>query len=339
MLIVANTAVSIVIPLLNEEATLRTLRDRLFAMATEHQLRLQIVFIDDGSKDGSWAQIQKLAEEDGRVVGLRFRRNFGKAAALAAGFEHASAPILITMDADLQDDPNEVPNLIKKLDEGFDCVSGWKQKRHDPWHKTMPSKGFNWLVGKLTGLKLHDHNCGLKAYRRQIFDEVKLYGEMHRFIPVLAQSRGFRIAEVPVVHHPREHGYSKYGWSRLPKGFLDLITVCLLTEYRQRPLHLIGSMGLISFAIGSSLLALLTLAWVLTRMFGSATPIHLHERALFYYAIVAVIVGVQLVSMGILAELIIATNRPNTSPYSISEKTGVGPMIAGNSISPSGCPG
>ncbi len=339
MLTVANKAVSIVIPLLNEEATIRTLRDRLFAMATENQLQLQIVFVDDGSKDNSWAEIQKMSEEDCRVVGLRFRRNFGKAAALAAGFEHASAPILITMDADLQDDPQEVPNLIKKLDEGYDCVSGWKQKRHDPWHKTMPSKGFNWMVGKLTGLKLHDHNCGLKAYRRQIFDEVKLYGEMHRFIPVLAQARGFRVAELPVVHHPREHGYSKYGWSRLPKGFLDLITVCLLTEYRQRPLHLMGSVGLLSLAGGSILLALLTFAWICTRLFSSATPIHLHERAVFYYAIVAVIVGVQLVSMGILAELIIATNRPNAVPYSIAEKAGLGPKVIGSTISSSGCPG
>ncbi len=173
----------------------------------------------------------------------------------------------------------------------------------------------------MTGLKLHDHNCGLKAYRRNIFDEVKLYGEMHRFVPVLAAARGFRVSELPVVHHPREHGQSKYGWSRLPKGFLDLMTVCLLTEYRQRPLHLMGSLGLLSLAIGSLVLMFLTAAWGVTRCFNFETPIHLHQRALFYYAVVAIIVGVQLVSTGILAELIIAANRPNTVPYSIAERT------------------
>lgn len=319
---IASRSLSIVVPLYNEEATLRTLRDRAVGMAEKNGLELQIVFVDDGSKDGSWSEIQKLAAEDSRVVGLRFRRNFGKAAALAAGMEQVTAPVVVTMDADLQDDPDEVPNLIAKLDEGYDCVSGWKQKRHDPWHKTMPSKVFNWTVGRMTGLKLHDHNCGLKAYRRNIFDEVKLYGEMHRFIPVLAAARGFRVTELPVVHHPREHGQSKYGWSRLPKGFLDLMTVCLLTEYRQRPLHLMGSLGLLSLAVGSLVLLFLTAAWCVTRCFDFEAPIHLHQRALFYYAVVAIIVGVQLVSTGILAELIIAANRPNTVPYSIAERTG-----------------
>jgi dolichol-phosphate mannosyltransferase len=314
-------AVSIVVPLLNEEATIRTLRDRLFEMASRRQIDLQVVFVDDGSSDASWKIVKQLAKEDHRVSGIRFRRNFGKAAALAAGIEQAKASIVVTMDADLQDDPDEVPNLLAKLDEGFDCISGWKQKRFDPWHKTVPSKVFNWLVGRFSGVRLHDHNCGLKAYRRAIFDEVKLYGEMHRFIPVLAAARGFRVGEIAVTHHPREHGVSKYGWSRLPKGFLDLLTVCLLTEYRQRPLHLMGSFGLLSFAVGSIVLAFLTLAWIVTRCLAFKEPIHLHERAVFYYAIVAIIVGVQLVSTGILAELIIAANRPNTSPYSIAERT------------------
>jgi len=315
------STISIIVPLLNEQATLRTLRDRLTKMASEQQWDLQIVFVDDGSTDQSWSTIQELASEDSRVIGVRFRRNFGKAAALAAGIEKAAGPIIVTMDADLQDDPDEVPKLIAKLDEGYDCVSGWKQTRHDPWHKTMPSKVFNWLVGRLTGLQLHDHNCGLKAYRRPIFSEVQLYGEMHRFIPVLAAARGFRVAEVSVVHHPREHGYSKYGLSRLPKGFLDLLTVCFLTEYRQRPLHLLGSLGLLSFGIGSLLMLWLTLSWVVTRTISSLEPIHLHERAVFYYAIVALVVGVQLISMGIIAELIIAAHRPNTIPYSIRELT------------------
>ncbi len=290
-------------------------------MATRHEIQLQIMFVDDGSSDASWSIIETLAKEDDRIVGIRFRRNFGKAAALAAGIERSFSPIIVTMDADLQDDPDEVPKLLAKLDEGFDCVSGWKQKRHDPWHKTMPSKVFNWMVGRFTGLQLHDHNCGLKTYRRQIFNEVQLYGEMHRFVPVLAAARGFRVAEVPVIHHPRVHGQSKYGLSRLPKGFLDLMTVCLLTEYRQRPIHLLGSAGLLSFGVGSLLMLWLTLSWIVTRCISSFEPIHLHERAVFYYAIVALIVGVQMVSMGILAELIIAAHRPHTVPYSICEQT------------------
>lgn len=297
------------------------LRDRLVSMSSEQGINLQIVFVDDGSTDDSWKTIQELASEDARVVGIRFRRNFGKAAALAAGIEKALGSIIVTMDADLQDDPNEVPKLIAKLLEGYDCVSGWKQTRHDPWHKTMPSKVFNGLVGKLTGLRLHDHNCGLKAYRRQIFSEIQLYGEMHRFIPVLAAARGFKVAEVSVVHHSREFGHSKYGLSRLPKGFLDLLTVCLLTEYRQRPLHLLGSMGLLSFGIGSFLMLWLTLWWIVSRMFESLEPIDLHQRAIFYYAIVALVIGVQMISTGILAELIIAAHRPNTVPFSIQEET------------------
>jgi glycosyltransferase involved in cell wall biosynthesis len=318
---VASDSVSIIIPLLNECATLRALRDRIMEMAEQHSIQAQIVFVDDGSSDGSWSTIQELAAEDARVIGISLRRNFGKAAALAAGIEHATAPLLVTMDADLQDDPSEVPRLIEKLKEGFDCVSGWKQKRHDPWHKTMPSKVFNWLVNRLTGLSLHDHNCGLKAYRSTIFQEVKLYGEMHRFIPVLAAARGYRVTEIPVKHHPRKHGQSKYGWSRLPKGFLDLLTVCLLTEYRQRPLHLMGSLGLICFAVGSLMILWLTGSWVVTRSFESFTPVHLHQRAVFYYAMVALVVGIQLITTGILAELIIASHRPNTQPYSIREKT------------------
>jgi glycosyltransferase involved in cell wall biosynthesis len=322
-----STSVAIVVPLLNEAATLRELYSRLVAVADAHQLQLEVIFVDDGSTDLSWPTIEELAGRDPRVRGLRLRRNFGKAAALAAGIEHATSPILVTMDADLQDDPQEVPRLIAKLAEGFDCVSGWKKKRHDPWHKTWPSKGFNWLVNRLTGLQLHDHNCGLKAYRRSIFDEVKLYGEMHRFIPALAAAKGFRVTELPVVHHPRQHGQSKYGWSRLPKGFLDLLTVCFLTEYRQRPLHLLGSLGLLSFATGSLLLSWLTASWIITRCSNSLPDLHLHDRALFYYAIVALVVGVQLISMGILAELIIAAHRPMTSPYSISARTSTADLL------------
>lgn len=317
----AHTAITVLIPLLNEEESLRALYDQLTAMANKSQLELQIIFVDDGSNDGSWKIIESLAKADTRVTGIRFRRNFGKAAALAAGIQKSVHPIIVTMDADLQDDPNEVPNLVAKLAQGYDCVSGWKKNRLDPWHKRWPSKVFNWMVGKISGLVLHDHNCGLKAYRREVFQEVHLYGEMHRFIPVLAAARGFRVTEIPVLHHARKFGSSKYGWSRLPKGLLDIFTVCFLTEYRQRPLHLLGSLGMICFAFGSIVLTWLTAAWIVTRTFSNLDPIHLHERAVFYYAIVSLIIGIQLIVMGVLAELIIATNRRSAIPFSISQST------------------
>ncbi len=265
-------SVSILIPLLNEQDSLRALHERLSVMAEQAKLQLQIIFVDDGSTDSSWQIIESISELDPRVHGIRFRRNFGKAAALAAGIQRAIHPIIVTMDADLQDDPNEVPHLVQKLEEGYDCVSGWKKNRLDPWHKRWPSKVFNWLVGRISGLVLHDHNCGLKSYRREVFQEVHLYGEMHRFIPVLAAARGFKVTEIPVLHHARKFGSSKYGWSRLPKGLLDIFTVCFLTEYRQRPLHLLGSLGLIAFALGSMVLGWLTFAWIVSRIFTSFTP-------------------------------------------------------------------
>ncbi len=224
------------------------------------------------------------------------------------------------MDADLQDEPSEIPNLIGKLNEGFDVVSGWKKVRHDPWHKVFPSRVFNGLISWLTGVKLHDHNCGLKAYRSEVLKEVHLYGEMHRFIPVLAASKGFRVSEIVVQHHARKHGSSKYGVERFIKGFLDLLTVYFLTSYGNRPQHLLGGFGLISLFSGTVGLLLLSCMWVISRI----TPmdaIHLHQRAIFYYCIVALLMGIQLVSLGFLAELITAQHRPAHEPYSISEDT------------------
>jgi dolichol-phosphate mannosyltransferase len=312
---------SVLIPLLNEQATLEPLCSQLRAVAKENDKQIEIVLVDDGSTDESWKVIQQIASNDDRIHGIRFRRNFGKAAALSAGLQQCSAPIVITMDADLQDEPQELPKLVAQLDAGFDCVSGWKKERQDPWHKRWPSLGFNALVNWITGLKLHDHNCGLKAYRREVFNEIQLYGEMHRFIPALVAARGFRVTELAVHHSPRQHGVSKYGWTRLPKGFLDLMTVSLLTGYRQRPSHLLGSIGLTSLLFGGLSLSWLTLWWVLSRTVSGEVPIHLHQRAIFYYAMAAIIVGVQLVVMGILAELIIATQRTSTAAYAISERT------------------
>jgi glycosyltransferase involved in cell wall biosynthesis len=311
---------SILIPLLNEQATLEPLCNQLAAVAKANDKLFEIVLVDDGSTDGSWEVIEQLASTYDYIYGIRFRRNFGKAAALSAGLQQCSAPIIITMDADLQDEPQELPKLVAKLGEGFDCVSGWKKERQDPWHKRWPSLGFNALVNWITGLKLHDHNCGLKAYRREALDEIQLYGEMHRFIPALVAARGFRVTELAVHHSPRQHGVSKYGWTRLPKGFLDLMTVSLLTGYRQRPSHLLGSIGLTSLLFGGLSLSWLTLWWFLSRTISGDAPIHLHQRAIFYYAMAAIIVGVQLVVMGILAELIIATQRTASAPYAISEK-------------------
>ena len=312
--------VSIVVPVYNEQDSLAELVKRIADVAQTHPLNYEILMVDDGSKDDSWKTIEKLAQEHAEVRGLKLRRNFGKAAALAAGFENSTSDLIITMDADLQDDPQEIPNLLAKLDEGFDVVSGWKKVRHDPWHKVFPSRLFNGLISWLTQVHLHDHNCGLKAYRRGVMDEVYLYGEMHRFVPVLAAARGFRVSEIVVQHHAREHGQSKYGFERFIKGFLDLLTVYFLTGYGNRPQHMLGTAGLFSFLGGATGLVLLTLLWIVTRV----TPleeIHLHSKAIFYYCIVALLLGVQLISIGFLAELFTAQNRPTHRPYSLAKDT------------------
>lgn len=316
---------SIVVPVYNEHESIAELVNRTVSVAERHQIDLEILLVDDGSSDASWAQIVALAQQYStlgrRVCGLKLRRNFGKAAALAAGFDHAQGQRLITLDADLQDDPEEIPALLAKIEEGYDVVTGWKQVRHDPWHKVGPSRIFNRLISWLTGVKLHDHNCGLKAYRREVLDEVKLYGEMHRFVPVLAAARGFKVAEIVVRHQPRVHGVSKYGIERFIKGLLDLFTVYFLTGYRNRPQHLLGSLGLASLGLGGIGLSILTCLWALSRMSESWEDIHLHQRAIFYYCIVAMLLGAQLLSVGFIAELITAQNRPHTRPYSLSQST------------------
>lgn len=312
--------VSVIIPLLNENDSLRTLHAALVDVLHANSLHYEIFFVDDGSTDGSWETIGSLAENDINTHGIRLRRNFGKAAALAVGLEAAQHDIAITMDADLQDDPQEIPRFLQKMDEGFDVVSGWKRVRHDPWHKTFPSLIFNRLVSRLTGIDLHDHNCGFKSYRRQIFDDVKLYGERHRFIPVLAAAAGWRIAEIEVLHHPRTHGVSKYGLSRLPKGFLDLLTICFLTGYSQRPLHLIGSAGLIAFVLGGGGLTALSIMWMTSRLWGD-NPLHLHRTAVFYYCITAILLGGQFLVAGLLAELMTSIGRRTMPSASIAEST------------------
>lgn len=312
---------SAVIPVYNEEASLVRLHEEIRQVCREHSLQIEIWFVDDGSRDGSWSVIESLAAKDPMTFGLRFRRNFGKAAALSAGFEAVRGDIVFTLDADLQDDPKEIPRFLEMLNDGFEVISGWKVVRHDPWHKTMPSRVFNGLVGKLTGVKLHDHNCGFKCYRREVLDEVDLYGELHRFIPVLASSRGFKVGEIAVEHRAREHGSSKYGFERFVKGFLDLLTVYFLTGFRQRPQHLLGTLGLIAFAFGSLGMTYLSGYW-LVKEFSSLGEdwLPLHQRPLTLYSLGAVLLGAQLISLGFLAELITAYQGRSASNYSIRNR-------------------
>ncbi len=311
---------SLVIPVFNEEESLGELRAEIDRVAAGQGYDLEILFVDDGSSDRSWEQIRSLAAQDPRVRGIRFRRNFGKAAALDAGFRAAKGGVVVTLDADLQDDPAEIPNFLKRLDEGNDVVSGWKKVRHDPWHKVFPSRIFNWMVSRMTGVKLHDHNCGMKCYRRPVIEEVQLYGELHRFVPVLAAARGWKVGELVIQHRPRKHGYSKYGMRRFAKGFMDLLSVRFVTGYGNRPQHFLGMLGLTSFSLGALGLLALTAAWIITRMSDSLPDIDLHQRALFYYSITGLILGAQFISVGFLAELIAARSYRASDAYSIAEE-------------------
>ncbi|MBN2577571.1 MAG: glycosyltransferase family 2 protein [Pirellulales bacterium] len=315
---------SVVIPVLNEAASLEQLHRELSEVAAAQRYDLEIVFVDDGSRDGSWELIRRLAERDPRVHGLRFRRNFGKAAALSAGFARARGELVMTLDADLQDDPREIPRFLDAMRQDLDVVSGWKKIRRDPWHKVYPSRVFNALVSGLTGVELHDHNCGMKCYRREIFNEVQLYGELHRFVPVLAASRGYRVGEIEIRHRPREFGRSKYGVARFLKGFLDLLTVKFLTGFGQRPQHVLGAVGLLFFAFGALALFYLACQWIISRMLPGVADIDLHKRALTFYSIASLLMGGQLMSLGFLAELFIAYHHPQVKSYSICERIGGG---------------
>jgi glycosyltransferase involved in cell wall biosynthesis len=311
---------SAVIPLFNEAESLAMLYAELVAVAKAEEYDIEIIFVDDGSTDGSWAEVRRLVKADRRVRGIRFRRNFGKAAALSAGFRAARGELIVTLDADLQDDPREIPRLLAAMEGNCDVVSGWKQVRHDPWHKVLPSRVFNWLVSWLTGVYLHDHNCGLKCYRREVLAEVRLYGELHRFVPVLAAARGFRVGELAVAHRPRKFGRSKYGVRRFIKGFLDLLTVKFLTGFGQRPQHLLGGIGLVCFFLGTVSITYLTGYWIVERILGHDPE--LHNRPALIYSIGAILFGAQLVSIGFLAELITAYTGRDADTYSVVERAG-----------------
>ncbi len=312
---------SIVIPVYNEAASLDALHHELREVAAGNGYELDIVFVDDGSTDGSWELIERIAAADPQVRGIRFRRNFGKAAALSAGFATAQGQLIMTLDADLQDDPHEIPRFLARMDEGLDVVSGWKQVRHDPWHKVIPSRIFNGMVSRFTGVRLHDHNCGMKCYRREIFDEVRLYGELHRFVPVLAASRGYRVGELVIQHRARKFGRSKYGVSRFMKGFLDLLTVKFLTGFGQRPQHVLGGIGLVSFVTGAAWLLALAMEWTLSRIVPGIEDVHLNHRPAVIYALALLLLGGQMLSMGVLAELFVAYHGEQAQNYSISART------------------
>jgi len=317
---------SVIIPVLDEAENLPQLYRELADVAGTEGYQLQMIFVDDGSTDGSWPVIERLAAEDSRVLGIRFRRNFGKAAALNAGFNAAEGDRIVTIDGDLQDDPAEIPRLLAKLDEGFDVVSGCKQVRHDPLDKVLPSRVFNWLVSNLTGVRLHDHNCGLKCFRREVMLEIRLYGELHRFVPVLAAARGFKVSEVVIQHRPRKYGRSKYGLSRIITGLLDLLTVKFVIGYGQRPQHLMGTFGLGSFALGGAGMFYLAVRWCLSRMIDGMVPIHLHETAALYYSLALIMIGAQFMSFGFLGEMITAYLVRESDTYSIKEHTAPGQL-------------
>lgn len=297
---------SVIIPLLNEAEGLpelyRELQEALRPWADSHEL----IFVDDGSTDGSFAALEKLHTEDPRVVVLRFRRNQGKASALMAGFRRARGEILVTLDADLQDDPQEIPRFLDKLEEGFDLVSGWKVKRQDPVIRRALSRVFNRVTSRLTGITLHDFNCGFKCYRRAVIREIRLHGELHRFIPALASWRGFRIAEIEVAHRPRKYGQSKYGSERIPRGFFDLLTVLMLTRYQLRPLHFFGSLGILLGLAGFTVLAYLVVGWFFGQWIGN--------RPLLSLSILMMIIGLQFVFFGLLAEIVVYSSRHTDIP-------------------------
>lgn len=304
--------ISIIIPLYNEEESLRPLyseiKKALKSIPSDHE----ILFVDDGSTDKSLNVIKDLARTDNKVRYFSFRTNYGKSAALQVGFKHITGDAVITMDADLQDDPSEIINLLKKLDEGFDLVSGWKKKRFDPFIKKISSKFFNYITRLFSHVKIHDFNCGLKAYRRQVVQSINVYGELHRYIPVLANWKGFSVSEIAVKHNPRRYGKTKFGVSRFFKGFVDLITVIFTTRYIKRPMHLFGFLGLLTAFIGFGIGIYLTV----DKIFNN---VGINNRPIFFLSILMIIVGVQFFAIGLLGEMLVH-NSQDESEYFIKDK-------------------
>jgi glycosyltransferase involved in cell wall biosynthesis len=313
--------ISFVIPFFDECESLGLLYQEIVDSCQLLARTFEIIFVDDGSRDGSVAVIRGIIAGDSRISLIRFRRNFGKSAALSAGFRVARGDVVFSLDADLQDDPAEIGSFLAELERGADCVSGWKQVRNDPVDKTLPSKLFNKAVNKAFGLNLNDHNCGFKAYRREALAELDLYGELHRFVPALLFARGFSIAQIPVNHRARQFGKSKFGAKRLVKGALDLMTVWLTTRYGARPLHLFGGGGIVLSVLGFAVLAYLSILWLV-----GAGPIG--DRPLLLFGVLMVLAGGQLIGVGLLGELVLKRTISEHDKYSIAELSGALEMRA-----------
>lgn len=307
--------VSVVIPAKDEERTLEELAKGVSSALDEAGVSFEIIFIDDGSQDDSFQTMKRLHEADSRVRAVRFLANFGKSAALAAGFERARGGVVITMDADLQDDPSEIPRFLEALDKGAHLVSGWKKERKDPWARRAASRIFNLTTRLISDVRIHDMNCGFKAYRSEVVKNLRIYGELHRFIPALASARGFRVAEIEVRHHPRQYGRSRYGLSRVPRGFFDLLTVLFLTQYQRRPLHLFGGIGISTAFLGFCALFYLTVLWFLgERPIGT--------RPLFMGGVMLLLLGAQLLSLGLVGELISHISFRPGEQYIVDQELG-----------------
>ncbi len=308
----SSIEVSIIIPLFNEVESLTELHANITAVMKNLGKSYEICFVDDGSTDGSFELLENIHRNDPHVVAFQFEKNFGKSIALAYGFHVARGEYVITMDADLQDDPAEIPKLIEKIDEGFDLVSGWKKKRNDPLNKTLPSRFFNAVTRWTTRIRIHDFNCGLKIYRRKVVKKLRLYGELHRYIPVLAYYVGYKVGEVVVKHHPRKYGKTKFGFSRFLNGFFDLFTVLFLSKYISRPLHLFGMLGLLFFLLGVAINGYLSVLWFMGTGIG--------QRPLFFLGILLTILGIQFGSIGLLGEMIANYQRRQEEQFFIKRE-------------------
>ncbi len=303
--------ISIVVPAYNEAESFPELLSQIQEAVAPMNMSLEVIIVDDGSNDGSVEVLKSLKEKYPFLKVLSFRKNYGKSAALSEGFKIVQGNYVITMDADLQDDPHEIPNLIAKLEEGYDLVSGWKKKRHDPLSKTIPSRLFNFVTSRITGIRIHDFNCGLKAYRQQVVKDMTVYGELHRFLPVLAHWNGFRVGEIVVQHHPRKYGKTKFGITRFFNGFFDLMTVLFITRYKSTPLHIFGMLGLLTSFVGIAIELYLTVGWF--------TGERIRNRPLFFLGILTIIVGIQFFVFGLIGEMISAHFAERVE-YSIKEK-------------------
>lgn len=306
---------SLVIPLYNEEESLDELTEWINRVCSEANLDYEIIYIDDGSSDGSWEKLEVLKQTYNNIRGIKFRKNYGKSAALNTGFEEAKGNVIITMDADLQDSPDEIPTLYEMIiSKDFDLVSGWKRKRMDPMGKRIPSKFFNWVTRKLSGIQLNDFNCGLKAYSKELIKSIEVYGEMHRYIPVIAKKEGFeKIGEKVVAHQARKYGTTKFGFERVMRGYLDLMSITFISKFSLRPMHFFGSLGTILSFVGFAILLYLTGIKIFHGITGIST------RPLFFLGMLSIIVGVQLFIAGFLAEMI-SRNNPKRNNYTVEQK-------------------